>query len=705
MKRLSILSLFFTVLFAANAMTDSISDSLDWASQRELQLNELVVVAKRPVLQQREGKIVYLVKNDPYCTGMDGLTLLGRIPRVNLNNGTVSVPGKNEIRYIIDGVLIELDDAATKARLKSLTAENIEKIELLTSPPARYAVEGNAAYISITTRDERLGTRGNVYASLSVRNKLSQYFSGNISHSTRKIEMSVSANVSNDHFSSDNDQTYVFTDNERRSSTHTDSHDIGAGINALLRYKVNTAMNFGLIANYSYGNFESDARNNTQYGFDTSTSSTETKSRPNNAITITGFYDWAFGKSGETMQLTYNYFNRHSPTSSQVATVYESTSGHPQSIAERGAADYIFHSAKADFSLPYSWMKIDAGAAYTDIDNSSSLHIGDGYSTFDYREKIAAVYLEASRKFGAGFFGKIGLRYEHTTSESILLESGEKNRSSYGHVFPTANLSWNKDKIGSFNLNYSMGMRRPNLWDINPYRYYSTVDEYFAGNPNLKPTLFNNAEINYYGLGGLYAVLYTSFASDAIGFVQTFDDAGVKSSTPYNCVSTNKTGLYANYRHNVFDWWEMSVGGEVFYSCSRATSPFYGVDRTADWSGKIEVNGNWMLNKPRTLTFNARFSHFFPWQQDMFRYRSMQILSLTLRYSLLGKRLNLRLSANEPFNWNKSRSTAMMNGFTLKQVYNPHSASVILSIAYNFGRDKVATVWRDPKESQSTRSK
>ena len=67
--------------------------------------------------------------------------------------------------------------------------------------------------------------------------------------------------------------------------------------------------------------------------------------------------------------------------------------------------------------------------------------------------------------------------------------------------FPTANLSWSKNNIGSFNLGYSIGMGRPNLWELNPFRYYSTTDEYSGGNPELKPTIYNNAEINYYGLG------------------------------------------------------------------------------------------------------------------------------------------------------------------------------------------------------------
>ena len=98
-----------------------------------------------------------------------------------------------------------------------------------------------------------------------------------------------------------------------------------------------------------------------------------------------------------------------------------------------------------------------------------------------------------------------------------------------------------------------MGMGRPNFWDLNPFRYYSASDDYASGNPELKPTLYHNAEINYFGLGGLYAVLYTSFAKDAIGHIRHFDNDGVKSTIPFNCMTTNKTGMYASYRCNIFN--------------------------------------------------------------------------------------------------------------------------------------------------------
>lgn len=690
-------------------------DSITSEWERRLQLEEIVVVGRRTVIKQQEGKLIYLVKNDPYSRGLDGLNLLDRIPRVSVENGSVKVAGKGNVRYIIDGILMELDDAAMTARLRSLKAENIEKIELLASPPSRYAVEPNAVYLSIMTKNETLGTRGSLYGSLNRNDNLNEYVNGSINHTTRRVEMSFDASAHN--YKSINDLTadYQSDDYSHLSKSRTEGHDFNAGFNTLFRYKFSTKMNAGVIVNYNYGDDSAKATNTTDYSGYTSSSHTKTSERPVNAITVTGFYDWTFGQKGEQVQLTYNFFSKHHPKHSTVSTLFDIPGTNEMKITEKGVNDYTFHSGKADFRLPYNWAEIEAGAAYTDISNSSSLDFRDwnsydwsypttGPNDFEYSERIGAAYISAAKKIGNGLFGKVGLRYEYTWTKSRLLTDNFTHHENYGRIFPTLNISWNNDNIGSFNLSYSMGMGRPNFWNLNPFRYYYAIDNYSSGNPALKPTLYHNAEINYYGSGGLYAVLYTSFADDAIGYIRSFSADGVKSTIPYNCLSTNKTGLYASYRRNIFQWWELNVGGEVFHSYAHNDRPDFTSSSINDWSGKLEISGNWMLNRHKTFTFNARFTHYFPWQDSMTQYEDLQLLSMTLRYSLLNNRLNLRLSANDIFGWNKTRSTQHYRDFTLRQTFDSHQAQVIFGITYNFGGSKVNQVYRATKETQSSRT-
>ncbi len=124
-----------------------------------------------------------------------------------------------------------------------------------------------------------------------------------------------------------------------------------------------------------------------------------------------------------------------------------------------------------------------------------------------------------------------------------------------------------------------------------------------------------------------------------------------------------------------------------------------------DWSGKLELSTNIMLNRRKTLIFGAQFTHFFPWQQNLINYESFQLFNLSLRYSLLNNRLNLQLKANDIFGWNKTRSKEHYADYSIRQTFNGHSAFVMFGISYRFGRDKVNGVWRASKEDQSVRTK
>ena len=164
----------FILLLGAVALPTSIfsqenNDSISSSADMERDLNEVVVTAKRSAVKQQPDRIVYTIKNDPYAIGLNGVELLDRIPRVSVINDQVSVAGKNSVKYIVDGHLLEMTDDAIALKLKNLQANGIEKIELLTTPPVRYAAGNNVAFISITTRNESLGTRGNVWGRLARR--------------------------------------------------------------------------------------------------------------------------------------------------------------------------------------------------------------------------------------------------------------------------------------------------------------------------------------------------------------------------------------------------------------------------------------------------------------------------------------------------------------------------------------------------------
>ena len=709
-------AVFLMALLPASLLAQENSDSVSLDSvvghwDKVLELNEVVVVGHRTVLKQEPDRIVYLTKNDEFARGLNGIEVLDRIPRVSVEGDAVSVAGKSSVRYIVDGRLLEMPADAIAVQLKNLQASGIEKIEVLTTPPARYAADANVAFISITTRNESLGTRGNVWSRGVAREDVSYMLGGNLSHTTRRVELSVDAGWSDNRGINDLDRSFTFSDHVKTSSRSTRFTNRAFSMNGLFKYKFTTWINAGVMANFGSTTMNSRLSDVTSDRGDIFNSCNYSPSCPNKALTLTAFTDWRLDDKGKLLSLTYNWFNKSSRSFSDVITTWNGGSSH---LTNAGHNKYQIHSVKLDATLPFNVFKMETGLAYTSIGNKTMLSAGTfdesqwiydpmQSNAFDYSEHIAAAYVSAEKSFANSFWCKLGLRYEHTTVKGLQAIGNEKHSKGYGYLFPSLNVSWNNQSIGRFSLAYSMGITRPNFGDLNPFRYYTTTSDYVSGNPDLSPSIVHNAELSY-SFKGINAVLYNSYNRNAMGYVTRFNADGSQFSVPMNYIDNNKVGIYASYYRSIFDWWSVNMGGEVFNTYANSNiADFREVDDSS-WSGKLELSTSWMLNRSRTLILNVRFSHYFPYRERMVRYEAMSLVGFELRYVLLDNHLTLTAAVSDPFGWNITKSTALYNDYSIYTRNDIHSHAVSLRVAYSFGGNKVNTVYRDNKERESCRS-
>ena len=686
---------------------DSIADYWD----KVLELDEVVVVGHRTVLKQSPDRIIYLTKNDTFARGLNGIEVLDRIPRVSVVGDQVTVAGKSSVRYIVDGRLLEMSDEAIAMQLKNLQASGIEKIELLTNATAKYDAGANIAFISITTRNESLGTRGNIWANGNIRESFNYMLGGNLSHTTRKVELSADVSWNDIKGINELDRTFTFNNYVKTSNRTTHFTNRTFGINGLFKYKFTDRLCAGIITNFSTNRLNSELSDITIDDNVIFNSINHSPSRPNNALTLTAFTDWRLDDKGKMLSFTYNYFNRSSKSFSHVTT---SSANNEIKLTNEGHNKYRIHSAKIDATLPFTAFRMETGVAFTSIGNNTALdvcnHDADGWindplqsNRFNYDENTAAVYISAEKSFSESLFGKLGLRYEHTNVKGLQDIGNESHNNSYGYLFPSLNLSWNSQNAGRFSLSYSMGITRPNFADLNPFRYYTTTSDYVSGNPDLRPSIAHNAEISY-SYNGLYAVLYNSYNHNSIGYVTRFNTDDSQQTIPENCFDSNKIGLYASYNRSLRDWWNINIGGEVFNTYAKSkVSDFKDLDQSG-WSGKLELNTSFVLNRRQNLIFNMRFSHYFPYNERMLHYESMSLIGCELRYILFDNRLTLTASVSDPFGWNVTRSTAHYKDYTVTSRNNIHSHSVQLRVIYSFGSNKANNVYRDSKEHESIRS-
>ena len=702
------LTWLFIVIALPMALTaQEYNDSLDEERERLLELNEVVVIAKRPVFQQETDKIVYFVQNDPYAKSLNGIEVLNRIPRVSVINDNVSVAGKSSVRYILDGNLLESTEEAILMQLRNLPSGSIEKIELLTTPPAKYAASSNVAFISITTKNETLGTRGNIWGNMAIQEKVTYRLGTSISHTSRKIELSADAGWQDINGINQLERDFIFQYYTKTSNRTNHFNDKNFGFNGLFKYKFTNRINAGMILNFISDKFKSNLEDITSENGMTFLSTSVSPARPNNAVTATAFADWRIDDAGKSLSLTYNYFNKDKKTQSNVTTTSPNIIN---SIQDFGHNRYAINSVKLDAVLPFSFLKLETGAAFTVISNRTKLQTVNSlnfespiFNIFNYSENTWGVYASADRQFSQSLYAKIGLRYENSKVTGHQDIGSEENNYTFGRLLPSVLVSMNTGRIGRFSLSYSMGISRPIFNDLNPFKYYTTTSDYFSGNPDLKPSLSHNAEINY-SFNGIYTVLYNSYSHKTIGYVTRFNSDGSQYTMPENFIDANKTGLYASYIRSLFSRWNIKVGGEVFYSIAKSNVDDFKIDEDKGWSGKIEANTSWLLNRQKTLIFNVNFIHYFPYRERMVNYEAFSLLGFDLRYSLLDDRLNLAFSVREPFGWNITKTKTFYQAYTLYSRNNVHNHSVSLRISYSFGGNKVNNVYRATKEHESSRS-
>ena len=349
-----LMALFLTSISSMPLIAEENLDSLSTEWDKMFELNEVVIVGKKPVLKQEPDKIVYLIQNDPYAKALNGIEVLDRIPRVSVINENVTVAGKSSVKYILDGHLMETTEEAILLQLRNIPSGNIEKIELLSTPPAKYASSSNVAFISITTKNESLATRGNVWSNCTLQEKFTYRLGASLSHTTRKIEFSTDAGWQSVNGINQLDRNFKFNDFSRISNRTTHFNDKNLGANAIFKYKFNYNISAGAIINFITDRFKSNLDDITIDNELTYNSKNYSPAKPNNALTTTLFTDWEIDNKGKLLSLTYNYVNKDTKTESNVIT---SSQNNTTIMQDLGHNKYVINSIKLDALIPFSIFK------------------------------------------------------------------------------------------------------------------------------------------------------------------------------------------------------------------------------------------------------------------------------------------------------------------------------------------------------------
>ncbi|MGA0557029.1 outer membrane beta-barrel protein [Larkinella sp. VNQ87] len=521
------------------------------------QLAEVQVTAKKPFVEQQIDRLVVNVAQSIVGSGSTALEVLEKSPGVTVDyqNERLQLRGKDGVTVQIDGRQTYLSQQDVMALLRSMSSDNIETVELITNPGARYDAAGNSGIINIRLKkNANRGTNGTVSVAGGTGRFDRERGSLQLNHRQGKLNLfgAYSLNRGGNYwdFWMDRDQSDPVSENPHRrnligQTTYLRFLDLGQNAKAGLDFSPTKRTTLGLVWTGLWSNHQergpADAVfRRTESGpayLRTHTEKTQDISSQSQVGNLN--VQHSFGERRGELTADFDLGNFSRQYGNQLLTeVLEGSDGvmtpagglllsQPTTIRIR--------TAKADYSRPLStrW-KLETGlkTAMVRTDNDLRVSLGTvaegrlgqlppdpGQSNrFQYTERIRAAYLNTSGKLGEKTDVQVGLRVEHTKSVGQSLTLNQRVERKYLKWFPSLFLSRPLAKNQTLTVSYSYRIDRPNYQNLNPARGYVDPFAFYQGNPYLKPQLTHSAEVRYGLKNDVFASLAYSHTTDLMFF-------------------------------------------------------------------------------------------------------------------------------------------------------------------------------------------
>jgi iron complex outermembrane recepter protein len=687
-------------------------------SHSSIQLDEMTVSASRVMVEIKPDRTVFNVEGTINSAGSDAITLLRKAPSVTVdNNDNISVLGRSGVLLYVDGKRMPLTGEDLSAYLQNLPAEQIDRIEIITNPGAKYEAEGNAGIIDIRLkRDKNIGANGSVNTT----------YGQGIYH---KANLSGNGNFRNKHFN-------TFGNASLGNGEGFHNMDFISYQNGLVQNEINNRKNNSDSYNFRIGTdfFLSDKHtlgfmiggsNNLRdnYAYNRITLAQQIVPEMIDSILVANTTD-----DNQRQQQTYNInylFNNAKGRSFNVDIDY----GQYQNYSKRYQTNQYFNAAEVDvlteflnsfdtpsdidiftFQMDYEdqlWGgKLGAGTKSSQVisnnsflfyDEQSGVSVRDDHRSnqFKYDEKVYAGYINYARDLGKKWKFSAGLRAEQTGAtgdlKAFLPELQEPPVvSNYLNWFPNAGLTWDLAKNHSLALNGGRRINRPDYNVLNPFNTQLSQLSFEKGNPFLRPEIENNLELGYTLMQRYNFKLAYSRTTDQITRLIAPDETDPRAGfiTWANLAEQTVFSFNVSAPVQIFKWWNSYFNVSASQLNNQAD---YGngavVDVQAFTYNIFEQN---TFDLP--LKIKGEISGYFSgpgvWG-GVFIYEPNWSLNLGLQRKFMHDKLNARLSADDIFYKSGWKGYSNFNSLLSYGSGRWDSRRYSLSVGYRFGNDHV----------------
>lgn len=708
-------------------------------------LDEIEIVAEKTTVDIRLDKKIYNIGKDLTTAGGTVSDALNNVPSVSVDvEGGISLRGNENVRILINGKPSALAGFGDSNVLSQLPAEAIERVEVITSPSARYDAEGTAGILNIILRQkETLGFNGSV--NLNAGNPDLVGVATTLNYRTEKFNLF--SNLGFRYFdaprTSDSD-TYYFDYVDENGILQTPQYRQiieDQDVTRLNRnYNGNIGMEYFLSDKtsltgsffYRYGE-DADLSTNISQRYNSGlveqTTRYERQNEEDNSYQFALNYITKFDDNGHQLTADFQYVIDKEEQFTFLDENYDFTEdANPEPFQREQiyqTEDQKEYLVQADYVLPIGEdSRFEAGyrgsfeneitdyiLEQEDI-TDGSLFVNDTITNvFDYTENVNALYTQYGTKLGKFSF-LLGLRLEHTQLKGKIdsrLSDQELNDAfgfpidtdfdkNYLGLFPTVNLIYNladdDQNEESITLGYNRRINRPRGWFINPFPTRSSRTRVFQGNPNLNPAFSSTFDLGYlkrWDKLTLTTSVYYQHETDSFERVQentggtTSDGINIIRTIPVNLSTNKRTGAELGVLYNPEKW--LRLNSSINFFQFNTEGEFNGIDYSAK-------NTSWFARFSSKVTLPAKID----WQTNAF-YRGARsdaqsdtdgIFSMDLAFSkeIFKDKATLSLNIRDVFNSRKRNSVTTTTTERVISESQWRQRQITLSMIYRFNQKK-----------------
>jgi iron complex outermembrane receptor protein len=676
-------------------------------------LSGVTVTSRKPLIEQKIDRTIVNVDAAVSNVGASALEVLEKSPGITVDkDGNISLKGKQGVQIYIDGRPSYLSGQELVNLLKNMNANQLDQIEIMTNPPAKYDAAGNSGIINIKTKkNKQVGFNGSTTVGYSQGKYWRTNESLNMNYRNGKFNafMNYSFNKSYGFQELSIHRTYLHPDKTVDAlfdqvafmPRNNSSNNLKLGLD----YFVDKKTTIGFVAS-GFMNPEHQLNYNTSYLKNSANavdsvvySTSDTKNKWKNGSLNLNFRH-QFDSAGRELTADLDY-SGYVSTNDQLFT---NASYNPNGT-KRGQSDLLgdlpvninIYSSKLDYTHPLKkGAKLEAGikSSYVNTDNAANYFnlIGTNWQTdydksnrFQYKENINAAYLNFSKQYKK-LGVQAGLRFENTNYKGHQLGNVQKPDSAfnnnYNSLFPTIFLSYAVSEKHQFGFNVGRRIDRPAYQDLNPFLFFLDNYTYESGNPFLKPQYTINVEASHTYKGFLNTTLNYSRTKNY--FTETFEQLDHATIVRNGNIGMRQNaGISISAQVNIKKWWSASLYGNYNYNSFKGE--LYGELIHVNASNILfNVNNQFKFNKG----WSAELSGFYRTKgvDGQIVIEPLGQLSAGVSKQVLKGKGSVRLNVRDMFytNWVKGRINFQLTQASFENKRDSRVAGI--SFTYRFGK-------------------